>query len=82
MRNEYHDRADLSSGRAHRIVEGLFSNPIVRVADVARRLDITYPTAKGDIDKLVEGGILSEMAGTYPKAFYAREIFNAAYRED
>jgi Fic family protein len=82
LRDQYHAKADRSGGRAHRLIESLFSNPIVRITDVAKRLKITYPTAKADIDKLVEYGILFELSGVYPKAFYSREIFNAAYKED
>jgi len=82
LRNEYHAKADRTSGRAHELIEGLFSNPIVRITDVARRLNVTYPTAKTDIEKLVQLGILFELSGVHPKAFYSREIFNAAYSED
>lgn len=82
FRDAFHRKADRVSRRAHPLIEGLFSNPIVRVSDVARRLAVAYPTARRDIDKLVDCGILSELANVYPKAFYAREIFNAAYGED
>lgn len=82
LRSEYHAKADRSGGRVHSLIEGLFSNPIVRVTDVARRMNITYPTAKTDIEKLVQSGILVELEGAYPKAFYAKEIFTAAYHED
>lgn len=82
LREEYHAKADQASGRMHRLVDGLFSNPIVRVTDVAKRLDVTYPTAKSDIAKLVDLGILVELEKAYPKAFVSPAIFDAAYRED
>jgi Fic family protein len=82
LRNEYHSKADVSGVRLHPIIEGLFSNPILRITDVAQRLKVSYPTAKADIEKLVKHGILVELPGVYPKAFYCREIFNAAYSED
>lgn len=82
LRNQYHAAGDMSGARAHRLIEGLFSNPIVRVTDVARRLDVTYPTAKSDIDKLVELGILAELRNAYPKAFYSPAIYGAAYSEE
>lgn len=81
LRNEYHAKADLSGARSHRLIEQLFSNPILRITDVARRLDISYPTAKADVDKLVAAGILVELENVYPKAFYARDVFGAAYSE-
>ncbi|MFP5248074.1 MAG: hypothetical protein ACLGH0_15375 [Thermoanaerobaculia bacterium] len=82
LRARFHMQADLMSVRMHRLVESLFSNPIIRITDAARRLDVTYPTAKADIAKLVELGILSELPNAYPKAYVARPIFDAAYRED
>ena len=82
LRDEYHAMADRASGRMHQLIEGLFSNPMIRIADAARRLDVTYPTAKSDIVKLVELGILDELPGWSPKAYFSRAIFNAAYRED
>lgn len=81
LRDEYHDLADLGGPRSHRLVESLFSNPIVRITDVVKRLRVTYPTAKSDVQKLVDNGILTELPDTYPKAFVARAIFNAAYSE-
>lgn len=82
LRDEYHSRAAGLSGRMHSLIEGLFSNPMIRIAEAARRLDVTYPTAKSDIMKLVELGILTEMRDTSPKAYFSPAIFNAAYHEE
>ena len=81
FREAYHAQADHAGGRAHRIVEMLFSNPIVRVSDIARKLGVTYPTAKTDIDRLAALNILRELPGVYPRAFVSKEIFDAAYGE-
>jgi Fic family protein len=82
LRGEYHQKADRLSLRAHTLIENLFSNPLIRIVDVKQRLDITYPTAKSDVEKLVDLGILAELDGTYPKAYFAPEIFGAAYGEE
>lgn len=82
LRNAYRQTADAAGGRMHRIVEMLFSNPILRITDVARRLAVTYPTAKTDIDRLVSLGIVRELPDAYPKAFVAHAVFDAAYGED
>ena len=82
LRDEYHAKADHANGRMHRLIESLFSNPIIRITDAARRLDVTYPTAKSDIHKLVDAGILSELRDVAPKAYFSRAIFDAAYHED
>lgn len=65
--------------RLNRIVKDLFVVPFVRVADLARVLDVSYPTAKADLDRLVEVGILTELPDVTPKAFGAKEVFTTAY---
>jgi Fic family protein len=82
LRQEYHPLADHAGGRMHRIIEILFSTPIVTISGVARRLGVTYPTAKADIDRLVAIQIVRELPNAYPKAFVADKIFDAAYSEE
>lgn len=82
IREQYHAIADRTSVRMHTLIDSLFTNPIVQIPHVARTLKVTYPTAKNDVDKLVELGILSELRSAPPKAFYSRAIYDAAYRED
>jgi len=82
LREQYHQLADRWSGRMHLLIDGLFSNPIVTITSLVNRLHVTYPTAKSDVDKLVEVGVLAELPNSYPKAFYATAIFNAAYHEE
>jgi Fic family protein len=82
LRDEYHRTADRSSVRMHHLIEGLFSNPIVNVTDVAKRMQVTYPTAKADLDKLVQCGILLQLSTAGRKTFYSPAIFAAAYAEE
>jgi Fic family protein len=82
LRAEYHAKADKHSGRMHALIDQLFSNPFVRVTDVRSRLDVTYPTAKSDIDKLIELEILIPLNNARPKTFFCPAIFDAAYQED
>lgn len=67
--------------RLTQIVEDIFHSPFVRVADLPERLNVTYPTAKADVDRLVQAGILKELENITPKTFYAPEVFNVAYEE-
>lgn len=79
LREAYHIRADQGGRRMHVIIENLFLNPIVRIGDVARRLGVTYPTAKTDVERLVKLDLLQEMPNMYPKAWLATPIFDASY---
>lgn len=83
LREQYSERAQSTGGsvRLRAIVDGLFATPIVRVSDLARQLDVTYPTAKADLDRLVDAGVLKEMEDISPKTFIAEEVFGIAYDE-
>ena len=67
------------SVRLNHIVEHIFHSPFVRIADLPKRLGVTYPTAKSDVGRLVGAGMLKELEGTSPKVYYAPEVFNIAY---
>ncbi len=67
--------------RLNQIVEQIFYSPFVRIADLPARLEITYPTAKADIERLSQARILQELPNISPKTFYAPEVFQIAYDE-
>ncbi len=81
LRDTFHKKADVGSRRAHTIIEDLFTVPIVIVSALARRCSVSYPTAKADVEQLAQRGILKEMEGTRPKAYYSPEILRIAYGE-
>jgi Fic family protein len=49
------------------------------VAEIAEAFNMAYHTARSDIERLVSAHILVEMRKRRPRAFVAREIFEAAY---
>ncbi len=67
------------SVRLSKIVESVFHSPFVRVADLPASLNVTYPTAKSDVERLVQAGILRELHNITPKTFFAPEVFDVAY---
>ncbi len=74
-------RLGATGGRVHlnKIVEELFSSPIIELAQLPGRLDVTYPTAKSDVERLVDVGILAELPDMHVRTFYAPEIYRVAY---
>lgn len=50
-----------SSIRLAQIVDGIFHHPFVRIKDLPKKLNCTYPTAKSDVHKLVEAGTLRKL---------------------
>jgi Fic family protein len=83
VRQQYVQRVAEVGGpvRLSRIIEGIFTSPFVRVAEVATRLGVTYPTAKSDLDRLVQAGVLEQLPDITPKTFYAPEVFAVSYGE-
>lgn len=63
------------SNRLAPIVDRLFGNPVLTIPWVARQFDVTYSTARADVEKLVGIGFLVEAPEqSQPKAFYSPEI--------
>lgn len=81
LREDYLSRLQNTRGttRLPNIVEGLFDSPIVAIANLPERLGITYPTAKADIKKLANLGIVDELPDYYPKTYYAPEVYEIIY---
>ena len=70
------------NARQLELARGLFENPVVRVKDLPARLNVTYPTARADCDRLVKAGILGEMTDLKPRTLECRAIFDLGYAED
>lgn len=81
LRELYHSKIGSAGPRAHHIVEELFTVPVLNISDVAREYEVSYPTAKSDVLKLVELEILAEVKDTYPKRYYCQGIFSIAFGE-
>jgi Fic family protein len=83
VRDEYSRRITDVGGtiRLSQIVEGIFSSPFVQVAALAKQLGVSYPTAKADIQKLVDAKILRALPDVPTKTFYAPEVFDIAYAD-
>lgn len=86
LREEYHRRlAEIScSNRINRIVEDLFINPVVTAVSLRERTSVTYPTARADIDCLVQLGILQEiqLRQRRQKGYYCEDIFKITYGDN
>lgn len=83
VRDDYTRRLQQIGGsiRLSAIVDLIYDLPFVRIPDLANRLNVTYPTAKADVDKLIRAGILQALDDASSKTFYAPEVFNVAYSE-
>ncbi|HUC61185.1 MAG TPA: Fic family protein [Alphaproteobacteria bacterium] len=72
-----------SSALLARIVDALFDAPATNIPYTMARLGITYNSAKNNIQRLIDCGILeAETIQRRPKWFYANEIIEVAYKEE
>lgn len=75
-----------SSGLAARLIDHIFERPFISVPIAQNFLEVTYPTAKAAIDRLIAAKVLEELEPrTKPKFFVAREVYRtieADYFED
>lgn len=68
---------------AARLVDWLFVRPAVTASSVARRLEVSIPSAQKHIDRLVRARILREITGgTYGRVYLARGITRAIEAEE
>ncbi len=84
IREQYFERVEKIGGgslRLRRIVENVFNSPFVRVSSLTKELEVSYPTAKSDVERLVQAGVLRQLPDVAPKTFYAPEVFQIAYGE-
>jgi len=71
-------------GGSHRltaIADSLFTIPVIQIPVISETHNVSYPTAKSDIEKLVEAGILKELTDQRPKTYYSEEIFELIYAD-
>lgn len=72
-----------ASSRLQHIVTTLLGNPLVTVPNFATQFQVSFPTAKSAVEKLIGLGILSKSSRVaYPQYYIADEFFKAAYAED
>jgi len=80
IKDNMHDRVhDGFSPRTYLIIEGLFDTPFVRIVDLAKRFDVSYPTAKSDVTYLQGKQILEPVPGAKIATFFSPEIVRASF---
>ncbi len=64
------------------LVDMVFEFPIISIPMAQKALDVTYPSAALNVEKLVKGGILVKMeVSSRPRYFMAHEVFDVIHAE-
>ena len=77
LRQDYRKKlqAEKFPGRTLKLMETLFTEPVLTVSSVRQRLKVTTRAAQQNVDKLVRAGILTEVTGKPRyRVFVARKI--------
>jgi len=81
LNRDFHERVQHigATSRLSALVDDLFSNPVVRVTDARDRHDVTYPTARSDLKKLANAGIVELLQGAPQITYVSRLILDVIY---
>lgn len=85
LRADWHERLTQArtSALALRLTEALFTTPIITIPQAQRLLNVTYPSAQRNVERLVQAGILHLISETgYGKTYVAIEIVKVIEREN
>lgn len=75
-------KAVRGSVRLGALVDQLFITPALTVVGAKHLLNVSYPTAKSDLQKLETHGIVRRLERAANLAFYCDQIYNITYEED
>ena len=71
-----------AAGNGHRVLEHLYENPIVSVADVQRLIGKTYATANNLVARMTDCGILQELTGQARNRVFSYRDYIALFHDD
>ena len=83
LSNDYNNRIQTirASVRLTKIIDALFHLPVVQISDLARELGVHYQTAKADVNRLEDLGILNQLEDMNPITYIAPEIIDVTFRD-
>ena len=80
LHRDFHGRLKQGSVRLSKLVDNFFKSPVIRVTQYSREFKISYPTARSDLNKLAELGILKDL-GTDPISYYCAPIYRITFED-
>lgn len=83
LRQNYVQRIaqDGGSARLLNILDRLFHTPVLQIPPIARYFDVTYATARADIDRLARLDIVVPLENIRQKTFFCPAIFDIIYQD-
>jgi Fic family protein len=81
LHKDFHERLKGGSVRLSKLVDRLFSSPVISVNQYKRRFAVTYPTARSDLRKLEAFGIVEPLENWEQITYYCPSIYRVTYGE-
>jgi len=79
LHQDFHRRVKDGSFRLSALVDDLFKSPVVTVTGVKKKFQVTYPTAKSDLQKLASMGIIKDLEMRELMTYYCPTIYQITY---
>ncbi len=81
LHHEFHARIKGGSVRLSKLVDRLFSSPLITVNQYKTHFGVSYPTARLDLKKLEQMGIVQEIEGMDIITYYSMPIYRITYED-
>ena len=81
LQRDFHERIKGGSVRLSKLVDRLFSSPVMTVTQYKKAFDVTYPTARSDLKKLERAGIVQPLANMPEISYYCIPIYRATFED-
>lgn len=85
INREFHRIVQEEIGGSHRlgmVVDELFVSPVVQIPHLADEYEVAYNTAKADVERLIEVGILIELSNMSQRTFLAPQVVSATFGDE
>jgi Fic family protein len=81
LHKDFHSRLKGGSVRLSKLVDRLFSSPVITVNQYKSAFGVTYPTARSDLRKLEMAGIVQELGSSDQITYYCSPIYQITYED-
>ena len=80
LHRDFHARLRSGRVRLSNLVDRLFKSPVIGVTQYSKEVKVTYPTARSDLRKLAELGILEDL-NMDPISYYCPSIYGITFED-
>jgi Fic family protein len=81
LHKDFHNRLKVGSVRLSKLVDHLFSSPVISVNQYKKLFSVTYPTARSDLKKLEAAGIVQQLEHMDEITYYCQTIYGITFED-